>query len=94
MMFQDETGLIYLNYEGLIPFFSNLVFATLKLEKLIGKSCKVYGWFIRGLSPRIELEKIVVEGKEIKSRVKFLGIIVGGLISLIGFFIFSIPLFL
>jgi len=92
MMFQDETGLIYLNYEGLIPFLSNLVFAILKLEKLIGKSCKVYGWFIRGLSPRIELEKIIVEGKEIKSRVKLLGIILGVIISLIGFFIFSISL--
>jgi hypothetical protein len=53
MMFQDETGLIYLNYEGLIPFLSNLVFAILKLEKLIGKANwkklqslrLVYSWF-------------------------------------------------
>jgi hypothetical protein len=93
-MFQDETGLIYLNYEGLIPFFSNLVFAIFKLEKLIGKSCKVYGWFIRGLSPRIELKTILIEGKEIKSRVKFLGIIVGVLIILIGIFIFLLSYFL
>jgi Zn-dependent protease with chaperone function len=94
MMFQDKTGLIYLNYEGLIPFFSNLVFAIFKLEKLVGKSCKVFGWFIRGLSPRIELKTILTEGKEIKSWVRFLGIIVGVAIVLIGVFIFLLSYFL
>jgi hypothetical protein len=84
MMFQDETGLIYLDYEGIIPFFGNIVFALTKLESIIGKKCKIFGWFIRGLSPRIELKSIWIEGKEIKSWVKLLGIITGVIIILTG----------
>ena len=91
MIFQDETGLIYLNYEGLIPFFSNLIFSFFELEKLVGKEAEIKGWFIRGLSPRIELNNIVVEGKVYKSRIKFLGIIIGALII---FFIGSIGIYL
>jgi Zn-dependent protease with chaperone function len=92
MMLQDKTGIIYLNYEGLVPFFSNIIFALFKLEKLVGKNCKVSGWFIRGLSPRIEIKTILTEGKEIKSWVRFLGIIIGFVIILIGIsiFLFSI----
>jgi hypothetical protein len=92
MMLQDKTGIIYLNYEGLVPFFSNLIFAIFKLERLVGKECKVFGWFIRGLSPRIELKSILAEGKEIKSWIRFWGILIGILIILFGIafsFLFS-----
>jgi Zn-dependent protease with chaperone function len=92
MMLQDKTGITYLNYEGLVPFFSNLIFAIFKLERLVGKECKVFGWFIRGLSPRIELKSILVEGKEIKSWIRFWGILIGIFIILVGIafsFLFS-----
>jgi hypothetical protein len=47
MMFQDETGLIYLDYEGIIPFFGNIVFALTKLESIIGKNAKfLVGLFV------------------------------------------------
>ena len=88
MMFRDSTGLIYLNYESLIPFFGNLIFALTKVKDLVGKKCEIEGWFVRGLSHWIELNKIYVDGKEIKSRVRLLGIIFGLALASIGAFIF------
>ncbi len=85
MMFQDRTGLVYLNYEGLIPFFGNLVFALFKLDKLVGKEAEIEGWFLRGLSHRIELKEVRCEGKRIKSWVKLWGMLAGLMLILIGF---------
>jgi len=90
MMFQDKTGLIYLNYEGLIPFFSNLVFAIFKIQKFVGKDVKAYGWFIRGLRGRLELKSLYIEGKEVKSWVKFLGIAASIPLFLIGLMILAL----
>ncbi len=84
MMFEDKTGIIYLNYENFIPLFGNLIFALTKTNKLIGKSCTVDGWFLRGLSHWIELNKIYVEGKEIRSYARALGIVISFLIVFAG----------
>ncbi|MCS7123173.1 MAG: M48 family metalloprotease, partial [Candidatus Aenigmarchaeota archaeon] len=88
MVFRDKTGIIYLNYEGIVPFLSNLVFAFFKLDNLIGKNVKIRGWFIRGGNARIELDEIITEdGKRIRSRVRIWFIISG-------IFFFFIILFL
>jgi len=84
MMFQDGTGLMYLNYESIAPWFGNLVFALTKVDKLIGKDCEVDGWFIRGLSHWEELNSIYVDGKTIKSRVRLLGIVFSAIAIAIG----------
>jgi Zn-dependent protease with chaperone function len=94
MLLQDETGLIYLNYEGLIPLLSNLMFAFLKLEKLLDRRVEACGWFIRGLNARLELNKVVVEGEEIKSWVRAWNVMLGIVIILIGVFIFLLFLLL
>ncbi|MEM5811966.1 MAG: zinc metalloprotease HtpX [Candidatus Aenigmatarchaeota archaeon] len=90
MMLQDDTGLVYLNYEGIFPLFSNLVFALFKLDKLIGQKVKIRGWFVRDLAPRISLKEIVVEGKIIKSRARTLGIISGIIMILLSLILFIV----
>ena len=94
MMLQDPTGLIFLNYEGLIPGLGNLIFAVRRVNKLIGKDVKVRGWFLRGATPRIELDEIVVmkEGRRIKSYVRFWAIGIG--IIFFMFLLFTLPIFL
>lgn len=87
MMFQDETGLIYLRYEGLVPLVSNLAFAFLKVKKLIGQEGRIGGWFMRSLAPRLELDFTEIAGKKIKSWIKFWGIIGGLLIAVAGLMI-------
>ncbi len=90
MMFRDATGLMYLNYENLLPFFGNLIFSFTKLDKIMGKDAEVEGWFVRGLSHRVELSKIRVEKKDIKSRVRLLALIFGLFVIGFGALIFLI----
>jgi len=90
MMYQDSTGLVYLNYEGLIPMLGNLIFAFTKVDKLVGKESRIEGWFVRSIYQMVHLNKIYVDGKEIKSRVRLLGMIMSGLFIIIGLFLFML----
>ncbi len=71
MMFQDNTGIIYLNYESPVPIFGNLYFGWKKLEALLGKPATATGWFLRGSAHHIELLSFEAEDKKIKSYVRF-----------------------
>jgi len=85
MMLQDETGIIFMNYEGLIPGISNIIFAMMKMDKLIGKSVRVKGWFLRGASPRIEVDEMLLldEDKKIKSYLRFWAMFIGILLMVV-----------
>ncbi|MDI6591843.1 MAG: M48 family metalloprotease [Patescibacteria group bacterium] len=87
LMFQDKTGLIYLRYEGIFPFLSNLIFALFKVGKLVGKEGRADGWFFRGLAPRLELNFIKIEGREFQSWIKLWAIAAGIFLALIGLFL-------
>jgi Zn-dependent protease with chaperone function len=87
LMFQDRTGLIYLRYEGLFPFLSNLIFALLKVNKLVGQEGKVDGWFFRNLAPRLELNFIKISERKFQSWVKFWAVAAGIFLILIGLYI-------
>ncbi|MEM7826732.1 MAG: M48 family metalloprotease [Candidatus Aenigmatarchaeota archaeon] len=74
LMMQDSTGLIYLNYQSWIPLLGNLFFAINKVKQLIGKKATVDGWFLRGISSRIDLSSMTSADKKIKSYIKEIGI--------------------
>ena len=74
MMFQDSTGLLYLNYEGAVPFFGNLLFGISKVKHLVGKRAQARGWFVRGVSQHMELAQFEADGELIKSYVRFWGV--------------------
>lgn len=92
MMFQDDTGIIYINYEGLLPLVSNLIFSLTKVKKLVGKKCTIDGWFVRSIYQMIHLREIHVDGGVVKSRVRFLGIISSMLLIILGSIIFVLGL--
>ena len=71
MIFQDKTGLMYLNYESAIPLFGNLFFAWKKLESLLGKPATSAGWFLRGATHHLELYTFQSRTETIKSYVRF-----------------------
>jgi Zn-dependent protease with chaperone function len=48
MMYQDKTGIIFMDHIAGIPFLGNLLFAISKLKKLLDKNSTVNGWFFRG----------------------------------------------
>ncbi|MDD3628002.1 MAG: M48 family metalloprotease [bacterium] len=87
MLFQDNTGFIYLNYESAIPIFGNFYFGWKKLEPLIGQPATSTGWFLRGATHHLELFRFETTGKVIKSYVRFwavFGVIAFALLCIIG----------
>ena len=88
MMFQDDTGIIYLNYESLFPFLGNLYFAWRKVNELIGKEVKIKGWFLRSITSRIELKSIEYKGMVIKGRVREINLLISAVFVLLGLLIF------
>ncbi len=92
MMFQDKTGLIYLRYEGLIPFLGNLIFALFKVGKLVGQEGKTDGWFFRSLAPRLELNFVQIGEKKFQSWVRFWGVAAGIFLTLAGLFVLFLSL--
>lgn len=58
MMMQDDTGLLYLDYQGRIPLFSNLMFALKKIKKLVGQNVQASGWFFRSNTQFLRLKDV------------------------------------
>lgn len=71
MMLQDRTGLLYLDFQGLIPLFSRLRFALKKLKKLFGQSMAAHGWFFRANVQKVVLRSIKTPDNHIRSYAKF-----------------------
>ncbi|HDM05865.1 MAG TPA: peptidase M48 [Candidatus Aenigmarchaeota archaeon] len=87
MMFKDRSGLIYLNYESLIPIFGNLAFAWWKVKELIEEPCTARGWFVRGMTPLLELKELETKKEKIEGRIKTLGMITGIILTIFGLFL-------
>ncbi len=67
MMYQDSTGLIFLNYNSALGFLGNLFFALKRLKTLINVPSQAAGWFFRGLGSTVSLRYIQTDQKKIRS---------------------------
>lgn len=85
MMFQDDTGIIYLNYHSMLGFLGNLFFAIGKVKKLLGESVKTEGWFFRGICQSITLRKLYHEKETISSHPKLWAMISNLALLLVAF---------
>lgn len=83
VMLQDRTGLMFLNYESIIPFFGNFIFALSKVKQLMGKSVRAEGWFFRGFAQHVDLYRMT-DGIKIKSYVRAWAYISGLLLTAAG----------
>ena len=84
LMFQDETGLMYLKYEHWLPFLGNFLFSIGRVPDLIGQDVRVGGWFLRGVSPWFGLRRLETSEEEIKGFIHLGGYVAGGLLLAIG----------
>lgn len=75
MMLQDNTGLLYLNYEGPFSFISNLVFALKKFKKFLGQSVKARGWFYRSNTQYLQLNYVEGPTGRVKSYPRLWGFV-------------------
>lgn len=67
MMFQDRTGLTFLDYNSLFGFIGDLFFAVKKIKKLFDVPAKAEGWFFRGMSSMVALSYIQTEKDKVRS---------------------------
>jgi len=84
LMLQDETGLIYLNYQSGIPLAGNILFALKKVEKIIGKEVEIRGWFFRSKFHYVTLDYVKYNSSRIKSYTKFWNLFFGIIFLILG----------
>jgi heat shock protein HtpX len=84
LMLQDETGLIYLNYQSGIPLVGNILFALKKVEKIIGKEVEIRGWFFRSKFHYVTLDYLKYNSSRIKSYTKFWNLFFGIIFLILG----------
>ncbi len=67
MMYQDSTGLVFLNYSSAFGFIGNIIFALKKIKTLFGVPSRAAGWFYRGIGSMISLKYIQTEQEKVRS---------------------------
>jgi hypothetical protein len=60
LMFQDNGGLVFMDYNSSLGFLGNLFFALAKIKKIIGQTASAEGWFFRGVGQMVTLDRITV----------------------------------
>jgi len=80
-------GLIYLNYESIIPGLGNVFFGLTKAKEMIGSEARARGWFRRSSYQVIDLDRIDMPGGSVKSYTRFWGIITGVIFIIAGLII-------
>jgi len=77
VMLQDQTGLMYMDYQAGIPLIGNLIFALAKVKKLIGQPVQARGWFFRSNYQFLVLSSMQNSASVYKSYAKFWNVVVG-----------------
>jgi Zn-dependent protease with chaperone function len=94
LMFQDDTGLMYVKYDSWLPVLGDLLFSVRRVPELIGESVTIEGWFFRSTSPWLGLRRLET-GDESVSGFIHLGSYVGaGVAILLGLVVLAVPVLL
>lgn len=89
LMFEDNTGIIYIDYNSKFGPIGNLFFALSKIGRILGKDVSAQGWFFRGNSQMISLDSMEAGSERIKSYPKLWAILGGIVIAVAGFFLLA-----
>lgn len=63
MMYQDKSGLIFMDYHSAFSFIGNLFFALKKVKKMLGQPSVATGWFYRSMASFLVLRRLDVSGQ-------------------------------
>jgi len=67
MMYQDSTGLVFLNYSSAFGFIGNIFFALKKIKTLFSVPSRAAGWFYRGIGSMVSLKYIQTDQGKVRS---------------------------
>ncbi len=88
LYFQDNTGLMYIDYRfglSIVDFF----WAITKVKHLIGQTVRIRGWYRRGPSPYIQIDRLETrEGRVFRNYAKHMTYLLAVLFFIIGSFLF------
>lgn len=84
MMFQDDTGLMYLHYASFWGPLGNFFFGATQVQGLMGNQGKVRGWFRRGIAPYMDMKQMAIAGKTIGGYHDTWLLVIGGVLTLLG----------
>ena len=84
LMFQDESGLMYITYEHWLPVVGNFLFSVRRVPELIGESVEIDGWYLRGVSPWLGMQRLRTDGETVTGFINLGGYVVGGVLLIVG----------
>ena len=58
LMFKDDTGIMHLRYQSIIPVFGNFWFGWRHAKKFVDQKVNAKGWFLRGNIPWMSLRNL------------------------------------
>lgn len=67
MMYQDKTGMIFLDFTHAFGFLGNIFFALKKIKNLFQVPSQAAGWFYRGMGAHVALRSLKLDAATIKS---------------------------
>ena len=94
LMFQDETGLMYLKYDSWLPAIGDFLFSIRKVPGLIGDEATVEGWYFRSTSPWLGLRRIETDEESYSGFVHLGSFLGAGLAIVLGLVVLAVPLLL
>ncbi len=83
LMFKDETGIMHMRYQSIIPVIGNFLFGWRKAEKFVDSQVNIKGWFKRGTMPWMEMRQL----NDQNSWPHLYPLITGGIIATVGLII-------
>ncbi len=92
LMMKDETGIMHLRYQSIVPVLGNFWFGWRKAGKLVDQKVEAEGWFLRGTMPWIGLRRLETHTEDINSWVHIHGLIIGVLVLLVGLIVMGVGL--
>lgn len=84
LMFQDDSGLMYIKYEHWLPILGNFLFSVKRVPELIDESVEIDGWYLRVVSPWLGKYRLRTDGDTIRGFIHLGGYIAGGVLLAIG----------
>lgn len=89
LMFKDQTGIMHLRYQSIVPVLGNFWFGWRHAEKFIDQAVEAKGWFLRGTMPWIGLRSLSSETSSTNSWVHIHGLITGAVILTLGILVLA-----
>lgn len=85
-VFQDETGILFLDYRQPLGLWSFL-FGLLRAKRYVGREARIRGWYRRAPVPYIELKTLETAGGVSECYVFYVKLAWGVLVTLLGLFL-------